>query len=85
VLYSANGNSADEHWYNRGVIAYSFETEADRFVNPTLSVPAAAGATGVRASNRNGYVPLDGDGHQGQCLLRHSGVQDRHAVANRLV
>ena len=26
VLYSAAGNSADEHWYNRGVIAYSFET-----------------------------------------------------------
>ena len=23
VLYSAAGNSADEHWYNRGVIAYS--------------------------------------------------------------
>ena len=31
VLYSAAGNSADEHWYNRGVIAYSFETGADRF------------------------------------------------------
>ena len=30
VLYSAAGNSADEHWYNRGVIAYSFETGADR-------------------------------------------------------
>ena len=25
VLYSAAGNSADEHWYRRGVIAYSFE------------------------------------------------------------
>ena len=35
VLYSAAGNSADEHWYNRGVIAYSFETGADRYVNPT--------------------------------------------------
>ena len=32
VLYSAAGNSADEHWYSRGVIAYSFETGADRFV-----------------------------------------------------
>ena len=31
VLYSAAGNSADEHWYNRDVIAYSFETGADRF------------------------------------------------------
>ena len=31
VLYSAAGNSADEHWYNRGVIAYSFETGADLY------------------------------------------------------
>ena len=30
VLYSAAGNSADEHWYNRDVIAYCFETGADR-------------------------------------------------------
>ena len=48
VLYSAAGNSADEHWYNRGVIAYSFETGADRFgalEQTTLSVASAAGAT----------------------------------------
>ena len=55
VLYSAAGNSADEHWYNRGVIAYSFETGADRYVNPTLSVASEAGATGIRVSNRNGF------------------------------
>ena len=51
VLYSAAGNSADEHWYNRGVIAYSFETGADRFgglEQTTLSVASAAGATAVR-------------------------------------
>jgi hypothetical protein len=53
VLYSAAGNSADEHWYNRGVIAYSFETGADRYVDTTLSVASAPGATGVRAANRN--------------------------------
>ena len=55
VLYSAAGNSADEHWYNRGVIAYSFETGADRFFKETttLSQPVAAGATGVRSNNRN--------------------------------
>jgi hypothetical protein len=44
VLYSAAGNSADEHWYNRGVIAYSFETGADRFgatEQTTASQPAA--------------------------------------------
>ncbi len=55
VLYSAAGNSADEHWYNRGVIAYSFETGADRYVNPTMSVASVAGATGVRASNRTAF------------------------------
>ena len=59
VLYSAAGNSADEHWYNRDVIAYSFETGADRFVPTTLSVPAAAGATGIRVPNRNSFRPGD--------------------------
>ena len=59
VLYSAAGNSADEHWYNRGVIAYSFETGADRYVNTTLSVASAAGATGIRVANRNGLSPGD--------------------------
>jgi Zinc carboxypeptidase/Chitobiase/beta-hexosaminidase C-terminal domain len=53
VLYSAGGNSADEHWYNRGVIAYSFETGADLYVNTTLSVASETGATGIRAANRN--------------------------------
>jgi hypothetical protein len=55
VLYSAGGNSADEHWYRRNVIAYSFETGADRYVTTTLSLDSAAGATGIRAQNRNGY------------------------------
>jgi hypothetical protein len=47
VLYSAGGNSADEHWYNRGVIAYSFETGADLYFT-TVSVAAAAGAQAIR-------------------------------------
>ena len=59
MLYSAGGNSADEHWYNRDVIAYSFETGADRYVNTTLSVASAAGATGIRAANRTGFVAGD--------------------------
>ena len=59
VLYSAAGNSADEHWYKRGVIAYSFETGADRFVNTTLSVASIPGATGIRAANRNGFAAGD--------------------------
>jgi hypothetical protein len=62
VLYSAAGNSADEHWYNRGVIAYSFETGADRFgplEQTTVQVASAAGATGVRSANRNLFTPLE--------------------------
>jgi hypothetical protein len=59
VLYSAGGNSADEHWYNRDVIAYSFETGADRFVPTTLSVESAGGASGIRADNRNSFAPGD--------------------------
>ena len=47
VLYSAAGNSADEHWYNRGVVAYSFETGADLYYS-TTSVAAAAGARAIR-------------------------------------
>ena len=30
VLYSAAGNSADDMWYRKGIISYSFETGADR-------------------------------------------------------
>ena len=37
VLYSAAGNSADEHWYNRDVIAYSFETGADLYFTTTAA------------------------------------------------
>ena len=55
VLYSAAGNSADEHWYNRNVIAYSFETGADRYGNTALSQPAAIGADRVRLANRTGF------------------------------
>jgi hypothetical protein len=35
VLYSAAGNSADDQWYRKGIIAYSFETGADRFTSST--------------------------------------------------
>jgi hypothetical protein len=59
VLYSAAGNSADEHWYKRGVIAYSFETGADRYVNTTLSVASAAGDIGIRAGSRNNFAVGD--------------------------
>ena len=53
VLYSAAGNSADEHWYNRDVIAYSFETGADLYFT-TLQSAAPAGAPGIRLSTNAG-------------------------------
>jgi hypothetical protein len=55
VLYSAAGNSADEHWYNRNVIAYSFETGADLFFTNTQAA-AAAGAPGIRISPNAGGI-----------------------------
>jgi hypothetical protein len=55
VLYSAGGNSADEHWYNRDVIAYSFETGADLYF-ATTQVGSAAGATGIRVSPNAGGI-----------------------------
>ncbi len=58
VLYSAAGNSADEHWYVRDVIAYSFETGADRYFT-TMQTAAAAGATAIRISpNAGGFAYL---------------------------
>ena len=36
MLYSAAGNSADDQYYRKGIIAYSFEAGAQRIaVNPT--------------------------------------------------
>ena len=77
VLYSAAGNSADEHWYNRDVIAYSFETGADRFGPISLSLPAAAGATAIRVSNRTFF-------EEGDRIVIGSGTpnEETHTVAS---
>jgi hypothetical protein len=58
VLYSAAGNSADEHWYERGVIAYSFETGADRF-GTSMSVASVTGDSAIRVASRNNFVVGD--------------------------
>lgn len=42
VLYSAAGNSADDQWYRRGIISYSFETGADRFTSTTSETSQSA-------------------------------------------
>jgi hypothetical protein len=58
TLYSAAGNSADENWYKRGIIAYSFEAGAQRItVSPT---------TGAITRQAVGFQPcFAGPGTQG--------------------
>jgi hypothetical protein len=63
VLYSAAGNSADDQWYRKGIISYSFETGADRFItNPT---------TGAITLQATGFQPcfsgLGTGGGTGSC------------------
>jgi hypothetical protein len=70
VLYSAAGNSADDGWYRKGVIAYSFETGADRFTSTT---------TGT-AQQQVGFQPCFGavgtGGGQGSCPANGSLVNE---------
>ncbi len=42
VLYSAAGNSADDHWYRKDIIAYSFEAGADRFTSTSTGTSQSA-------------------------------------------
>lgn len=42
VLYSAAGNSADEQWYRKDIIAYSFETGADLFTSDAIGTSQSA-------------------------------------------
>ena len=67
MLYSAAGNSADEGYYKRGIIGYSFEAGAQRItVNPT---------TGAITRTAVGFQPCFAgpgtNGGQGARALRH--------------
>jgi PBP1b-binding outer membrane lipoprotein LpoB len=42
VLYSAAGNTADDHWYRKGIIAYSFEAGSDRFSSTSTGTGQSA-------------------------------------------
>ena len=42
VLYSAAGNGADDMWYRKGIIAYSFEAGSDRFSSTTSGTTQSA-------------------------------------------
>ena len=51
VLYSAAGNSADDQYYRKGIIAYSFEAGAQRMsVNPTTGAITRTTSASSRAS-----------------------------------
>ena len=91
VLYSAAGNSADEQWYRKGIISYSFETGADRFItNPTTGavsqidhrLPALLRGRGHRRRHRHLQHEPDqrgsrpGDGVRRR-QLRHGRVRVR--------
>jgi hypothetical protein len=52
VLYSAAGNSADEHWYNRGIIGWDFEVGADVYDPKT------------KRFNAVGFQPDFAEGHE---------------------
>ncbi|MBC6466416.1 M14 family metallopeptidase [Actinomadura alba] len=52
VLYSAAGNSADEHWYSRGIIGWDFEVGADIYDPAT------------KRFNAVGFQPGFAEGHQ---------------------
>src|SRR5262249_34097463 len=72
VLYSAAGNSADDNWYRRGIIAYSFETGADRIQNPTT------GTTPTEVGFQPCFGAVGTGGGQGNCPASGSLVHEGH-------
>ena len=91
VLYSAAGNSADDEWYRKGIIAYSFETGADRFIvdhdghgadhvgfQPCFGAVGTGGGTAAPARNAlpRQRGPRRGDGVRRR-QLRHGRVRVR--------
>ena len=61
MLYSAAGNSADDGWYRKGIIAYSFETGADRILNTTT------GTTMTQVGFQPCFGAVGTGGGQGSC------------------
>jgi len=77
VLYSAAGNSADDQWYRKGIISYSFEAGAQRIaVNPD---------TGAITRQNVGFQPCFGavgtGGGAGSCPANGSLVNEGHDSA----
>jgi hypothetical protein len=59
VLYSAAGNSADDQWYRKDIIAYSFEAGADRFVSTTSGTQQQAVGFQPNFANEGQYEALE--------------------------
>ncbi len=70
VLYSAAGNSADDGWYRKGIIAYSFETGADRILNTTT------GTTPTQVGFQPCFGAVGTGGGQGSCPANGSLVNE---------
>ncbi len=72
VLYSAAGNSADDGWYRKGIIAYSFETGADRMLNLTT------GTTQTQVGFQPCFGAVGSGGGQGSCPTNGSLINEGH-------
>jgi hypothetical protein len=57
VLYSAAGNSADEAWYNHGIVGYDFEIGTDRFSDSDACTPAGTATTERNCLGAVGFQP----------------------------
>ncbi len=75
VLYSAAGNAADDGWYRKGIIAYSFETGADRIMNTTT------GTAMTQVGFQPCFGPVGTGGGQGSCPTSGSLVNEGHDEA----
>jgi zinc carboxypeptidase/chitobiase/beta-hexosaminidase-like protein len=75
VLYSAAGNSADDAWYRKGIIAYSFETGADRMLNTTT------GTTQTQVGFQPCFGAVGTGGGQGSCPANGSLINEGHDEA----
>jgi hypothetical protein len=84
VLYSAAGNSADEAYYNHGIIGYDFEIGVDHIRNtPACSQPGTtiAGSCLQQTGFQPCYGPVGTGGGTGSCPSDGSMVNEGHDEA----
>ncbi len=74
VLYSAAGNSADEAYYNHGIIGYDFEIGASHYYLDTATGTYRTAATGFQPC----YGAVGTGGGQGSCPTNGSLVNEGH-------